>query len=171
MVIEPAFNSFASLPAGELRTDLLALAEENGMPVQDVLVSDASRRTTALNAYVSGFGSTRRIVLYDTVLERLPDDEIESIVAHELGHVANRRRPHRHADRRARAGAGGRGAGGWLLSSDAAAAPGRRGVARAIPGSCRWCCSSSPSAPWSPRRCRTWCPGRSRRGPTSMRST
>ena len=62
--------------------------EENGTPVQDVLVSDASRRTTALNAYVSGFGSTRRIVVYDTVLEQLPDDQIESIAAHELGHVA-----------------------------------------------------------------------------------
>ncbi|MGY1848021.1 M48 family metallopeptidase [Blastococcus sp. SYSU DS1021] len=88
VVIEPAFNSFEPLPAGELRSDLLALAEENGTPVQDVLVSDASRRTTALNAYVSGFGSTRRIVVYDTVLGELPDAEIESIAAHELGHVA-----------------------------------------------------------------------------------
>jgi STE24 endopeptidase len=88
VVIEPAFNSFEPLAAGQLRTDLLELAEENGTPVEDVLVSDASRRTTSLNAYVSGFGSTRRIVLYDTVLDRLPDDEIESIVAHELGHVA-----------------------------------------------------------------------------------
>jgi STE24 endopeptidase len=88
VLIEPAFNTFEPLPAGQLRTDLLALAEENGTPVEDVLVSDASRRTTSLNAYVSGFGSTRRIVLYDTVLDRLPDEEIESIVAHELGHVA-----------------------------------------------------------------------------------
>jgi STE24 endopeptidase len=89
VLIEPAFNSFEPLPAGELRSDLLSLAEENGTPVQDVLVSDASRRTTALNAYVSGFGSTRRIVVYDTVLERLPDEQIESITAHELGHVAD----------------------------------------------------------------------------------
>jgi STE24 endopeptidase len=88
VLIEPAFNSFESMPAGQLRSDLLALAEENGTPVQDVLVSDASRRTTALNAYVSGFGSTRRIVVYDTVLDRLPDEQIESIAAHELGHVA-----------------------------------------------------------------------------------
>ena len=88
VLMEPAFNSFRSMPAGELRSDLLALAEENGTPVQDVLVSDASRRTTALNAYVSGFGSTRRIVVYDTVLDRLPDEQIESIAAHELGHVA-----------------------------------------------------------------------------------
>jgi STE24 endopeptidase len=88
VVIEPAFNRFEPLPAGELRTGLLALADRNGTPVQDVLVSDASRRTTALNAYVSGFGSTRRVVLYDTALERLPDDQITAIVAHELGHVA-----------------------------------------------------------------------------------
>jgi STE24 endopeptidase len=88
VVIEPAFNQFDPLPAGELRTELLGLAEENGTPVQDVLVSDASRRTTALNAYVSGFGATRRIVLYDTLLEQTPDDQITTIVAHELGHVA-----------------------------------------------------------------------------------
>ncbi|MFL6094264.1 MAG: M48 family metalloprotease, partial [Blastococcus sp.] len=86
--IEPAFNRFDPMAAGPLRSDLLALAEKNGTPVRDVLVSDASRRTTTLNAYVSGFGSTRRIVVYDTVLERLPDAQIESIVAHELGHVA-----------------------------------------------------------------------------------
>ncbi|MGY1987819.1 M48 family metallopeptidase [Blastococcus sp. SYSU DS0669] len=88
VVIEPAFSTFDPLPAGELRSELLALAEQNGTPVQDVLVSDASRRTTALNAYVSGFGSTPRIVVYDTLLGELPDAEIESIVAHELGHVA-----------------------------------------------------------------------------------
>ena len=90
VLVEPAFNRFQPLPAGELRTDLLALAEESGVPARDVLVSDASRRTTALNAYVSGIGTTRRIVVYDTLLEDLPDEQIESIVAHELGHVANR---------------------------------------------------------------------------------
>jgi STE24 endopeptidase len=89
LVIEPAFNRFESMPASELRTELFALAERSGSPIQDVLVADASRRTTALNAYVSGFGSTRRIVVYDTVLDQLSDAEIESIAAHELGHVAN----------------------------------------------------------------------------------
>jgi STE24 endopeptidase len=88
LVIEPAFNRFHPMPASTLRTDLLALAERNGTPVGDVLVADASRRTTALNAYVSGFGSTRRIVVYDTVLAQLPDAEVESITAHELGHVS-----------------------------------------------------------------------------------
>jgi STE24 endopeptidase len=89
VLIEPAFNRFTPMPAGQLRTDLLHLAEENGTPVRDVLVADASRRTTALNAYVSGFGATRRIVVYDTALDRLSDREIEVLAAHELGHVAN----------------------------------------------------------------------------------
>jgi STE24 endopeptidase len=88
VVLEPAFNRFTPMAAGPLRSDLLALAERNGTPVDDVLVADASRRTTSLNAYVSGLGSTRRIVVYDTVLRSLPDDQIESIVAHELGHVS-----------------------------------------------------------------------------------
>jgi len=88
LLFEPAFNRFESMPAGQLRTELFALAERSGTPVEDVLVADASRRTTALNAYVSGFGSTRRIVVYDTLLDQLPDEQIESIVAHELGHVS-----------------------------------------------------------------------------------
>ncbi|SNR34286.1 M48 family metallopeptidase [Blastococcus mobilis] len=116
VLIEPAFNRFQPLAEGRLRSDLLQLAEENGTPVQDVLVSDASRRTTALNAYVSGFGTTRRVVVYDTVLERLPDEQIESIVAHELGHVAND-----DVLTGTLMGALGAGAGvaalGWLLSS------------------------------------------------------
>ena len=88
LLIEPAFNRFEPMPDSPLRTELFALADRSGTPVQDVLVADASRRTTALNAYVSGFGSTRRIVVYDTVLDQLPDAQIESIVGHELGHVA-----------------------------------------------------------------------------------
>ena len=88
-MIEPAFNRFEWMPASALRTELFELAERSGTPIEDVLVADASRRTTSLNAYVSGFGSTRRIVVYDTLLERLPDEQVESIAAHELGHVAN----------------------------------------------------------------------------------
>ncbi|WP_116452464.1 M48 family metallopeptidase [Blastococcus litoris] len=118
VLMEPAFNEFEPLAAGQLRSDLLELAEENGTPVEDVLVSDASRRTTALNAYVSGFGSTRRIVLYDTVLDGLPDAQVESIVAHELGHVATD-----DVLTGTLIGALGAGAGvallGWLISSPA----------------------------------------------------
>ncbi|MFG1701728.1 M48 family metallopeptidase [Nonomuraea sp. M3C6] len=86
VVFEPLFNDFTSMPQGSLRTNLLAMAERDGVPVEDVLVADASRRTTALNAYVSGFGATRRIVVYDTLL-KAPQPEVELVVAHELGHA------------------------------------------------------------------------------------
>ena len=90
VVVEPVFNTFRPLAAGPLRSELLALAERDGVPVRDVLVADASRRTTAVNAYVSGFGSTRRLVLYDTLLESAPPAEVRLIVAHELGHTERR---------------------------------------------------------------------------------
>ncbi len=87
VVVEPVFNRFTSLPAGPLRSSLLTLAREDGVRVSDVLVADASRRTTALNAYVSGFGSTKRIVLYDTLLRSATPQEVRLVVAHELGHA------------------------------------------------------------------------------------
>jgi STE24 endopeptidase len=87
LLVEPVFNKFSSLPAGQLRTDLLSMAARDHVPVKDVLVADASRRTTSLNAYVSGFGSTRRIVLYDTLVKTATPAEVELIVAHELGHA------------------------------------------------------------------------------------
>lgn len=90
VLIEPVFNKFTPMPAGELRSSLLELARRDGVPVEDVLVADASRRTTALNAYVSGLGSTRRIVVYDTAIAQLKPAEIRSVVAHELGHVEHR---------------------------------------------------------------------------------
>ena len=87
VLVEPAFNQFTPLPDGPLRTDILHLAQQEGVHLDDVLVADASRRTTTLNAYVSGYGSTRRVVLYDTVLKDLPRRQILAIVAHELGHA------------------------------------------------------------------------------------
>ena len=60
------------MEAGPLRTELMALAARDGVPVRDVLVADASRRTRAVNAYVSGLGPTRRIVVYDTLLREAP---------------------------------------------------------------------------------------------------
>jgi len=89
LILEPLVNTFTPLPAGELREQLIAMAARDGVRVTDVLVCDASRRTTALNAYVSGFGATRRIVVYDTLLAR-PADEVRLVVAHELGHAARR---------------------------------------------------------------------------------
>ena len=90
LVVEPLFNRFRPLEPGPLRTELLDLAARDGLPVDEILVADASRRTTALNAYVSGFGSTRRIVLYDTLLAQASAAEVELVVAHELGHVKAR---------------------------------------------------------------------------------
>ncbi|MBV2156419.1 M48 family metalloprotease [Kitasatospora sp. SUK 42] len=90
LLIEPVFNRFTPMPPGELRTALMALAERDGVRVRDVLVADASRRTTALNAYVSGLGATRRIVAYDTLLSTAAPREVELVVAHELGHVKHR---------------------------------------------------------------------------------
>jgi STE24 endopeptidase len=87
VLVEPLFNKFTPMEAGQLRTDLMALAERDGVPVTDVLVADASRRTRAVNAYVSGLGATRRIVVYDTLVREAPEAEVRSVVAHELSHA------------------------------------------------------------------------------------
>ena len=87
LVVEPLFNSFTPLEHGSLRSGILALADEEGVHVDDVLVADASRRTTTLNAYVSGFGGTRRVVLYDNLVDDLSEQQVLSVVAHELTHA------------------------------------------------------------------------------------
>jgi STE24 endopeptidase len=87
VVVEPLFNQITPLPPGEFRSKILALAEKEKVPVSDVLVADASRRTTTLNAYVSGFGSTKRVVLYDNLVDDVPEREALTVVAHELGHA------------------------------------------------------------------------------------
>lgn len=89
VVVEPVFNSFHSLPRGELRTQILAMAARDHQPLHDVLVADASRRTTAENAYVSGFGASRRLVLDDTLLAKDTPAEVLVVAAHELGHAKN----------------------------------------------------------------------------------
>jgi STE24 endopeptidase len=87
VLVEPVFNKFTPMADGPLRSELIALAARDGVPVRDVLVADASRRTRAVNAYVSGLGPTRRIVVYDTMLTEATPDEVVSVVAHELGHA------------------------------------------------------------------------------------
>ncbi|MDQ1700082.1 MAG: endopeptidase [Frankiaceae bacterium] len=89
VVVEPVFNNFHSLPAGDLRTEILAMAVRDQQPLDDVLVADASRRTTAENAYVSGFGASRRLVLDDTLLAKDTPAEVLVVAAHELGHAKN----------------------------------------------------------------------------------
>jgi STE24 endopeptidase len=87
VLVEPLFNKFTPMEQGQLRSDLMALAVRDGVPVKDVLVADASKRTRAVNAYVSGYGATRRIVVYDTLLTEASDAEVRSVVAHELSHA------------------------------------------------------------------------------------
>ncbi|MEV4759159.1 M48 family metallopeptidase [Micromonospora sp. NPDC049559] len=90
VLVEPVFNRFTPMEPGPLRTELTELAARDRVPVRDVLVADASRRTRAVNAYVSGLGPTRRIVVYDTLLREASPQEVTSVVAHELGHAKDR---------------------------------------------------------------------------------
>ena len=87
VLVEPVFNDFTTMPDGPLRSSILELADREGVGVDEVLVADASRRTTTLNAYVSGFGDTRRVVVYDTLLDGLTAEQAEVVIAHELAHA------------------------------------------------------------------------------------
>jgi STE24 endopeptidase len=75
------------MSASPLRDELMTMAAHDGIPVKQILIADASRRTTTLNAYVSGFGASRRIVLYDVLLTSASPGEVKLVVAHELGHA------------------------------------------------------------------------------------
>lgn len=86
VVLEPLFNRFRPLDDAALTARLLALAEQAGAPVREVLVADASRRTNKVNAYVSGLGASRRVVVWDTLLDVVDASGVALVVAHELGH-------------------------------------------------------------------------------------
>jgi Zn-dependent protease with chaperone function len=90
VVIDPLFNKFTALPDSPLRAEILALAHKDGVDVGQVYRVDASRRTTGANAYVNGIGHTKRVVLYDNLLNDFSPDQVQSVVAHELGHVKHR---------------------------------------------------------------------------------
>jgi STE24 endopeptidase len=90
VLLDPLFNRFTPLPEGETRADVLELAAAAVVKVGEVYSVDASRRTTAANAYVTGLGPTKRVVLFDTLLDRYTRDEVRLVVAHELAHVRHR---------------------------------------------------------------------------------
>lgn len=90
VVIEPLFQKTRPLDDPALERDVLDIARREGVRADRVLVNDASTRTTAANAYVSGLGASRRIVLYDTLLRDFPRDEVLMVVAHEMAHVEHR---------------------------------------------------------------------------------
>jgi STE24 endopeptidase len=85
VLIMPLFNKFTPLDDEDLRSDLLGVAQQAGADVNEIQVSDASRRTRKDNAFVTGLGKTRRLVLFDTILAR-PVEQIRSVAAHEIGH-------------------------------------------------------------------------------------
>jgi STE24 endopeptidase len=86
MFIMPLFNKLEPMEEGDLKTRLFALAERTGFQAQTILVIDGSKRSGHSNAFFSGFGRFRRIVLYDTLIEQMESEELEAVLAHEIGH-------------------------------------------------------------------------------------
>jgi STE24 endopeptidase len=89
-VIMPLFNKFTPLPQGELRDRLFALAHRAHFPTRSIDVMDGSKRSRHSNAFFTGFGRFRKIVLFDTLIGQLTEPELESVLAHEIGHYKKR---------------------------------------------------------------------------------
>ena len=89
-VIMPLFNKFTPLPEGALRQRLFALAQRAGFPTRSIEVMDGSKRSRHSNAFFTGFGRFRKIVLFDTLIAQLSEPELESVLAHEIGHYKKR---------------------------------------------------------------------------------
>jgi STE24 endopeptidase len=93
LLVDPLFNTYQPLRNIQLRDRILALAEKAGIERGRVFEVDASRRTKAVNAYVTGIGGSARIVLWDTLLQKLDEDEVLFVMGHEMGHYAERHVP------------------------------------------------------------------------------
>ena len=89
-IIMPLFNKFTPLPKGTLREHLFALAERTDFPTRSIEVMDGSKRSSHSNAFFTGFGRFRKIVLFDTLVAQLTEPELESVLAHEIGHYKKR---------------------------------------------------------------------------------
>jgi STE24 endopeptidase len=86
MLILPLFNRLSPLPEGDQRARLMALAQRTGFRARTIELIDASRRSAHSNAFFTGFGRFRRIVLFDTLTAQLAPEELEAVLAHEIGH-------------------------------------------------------------------------------------
>ncbi len=86
LLIAPLFNTFQPVTEGPVKTMVVQLAEQADIKIEEILIMDASRRTTKVNAYFSGLGASKRIVLYDNLLNNYPLDEVEAVIAHEMAH-------------------------------------------------------------------------------------
>ena len=89
-IIMPLFNKFTPLPEGALRGRLFALAQRTNFPTRSIDVMDGSKRSRHSNAFFTGFGRFRKIVLFDTLIAQLNEPELESVLAHEIGHYKKR---------------------------------------------------------------------------------
>jgi STE24 endopeptidase len=85
-LIVPLFNKQIPLPEGTLRTMIESFSQKTGFRLKNIFIIDGSKRSTKANAYFSGFGPKKRIVLYDTLQKELSDEEIVAVLAHEMGH-------------------------------------------------------------------------------------
>jgi STE24 endopeptidase len=85
-LIVPLFNKQTPLEEGELRNDITAFSDKAGFKLKNIFVIDGSKRSTKANAYFTGLGARKRIVLYDTLINDLNREEIVGVLAHEVGH-------------------------------------------------------------------------------------
>ena len=85
-LIVPLFNKQTPLEDGELRNKISDYAKSVGFSLEKIFIIDGSKRSTKANAYFSGFGSEKRVTLYDTLVNDLDDEEIVAVLAHEVGH-------------------------------------------------------------------------------------
>lgn len=90
VLIMPLFNKFTPLEEGDLKRAVMSYAEGRNFKIKDIYLMDGSRRSTKSNAFFTGFGASKRVVLYDTLLEKLSKEEILAILAHEIGHYKKR---------------------------------------------------------------------------------
>jgi STE24 endopeptidase len=90
VLILPLFNKFTPLPQGSLRERLLALGHKTSFPARNIQVMDGSKRSRHSNAFFTGFGRFRKIVLFDTLVAQLSESELEAVLAHEIGHYKKR---------------------------------------------------------------------------------
>jgi STE24 endopeptidase len=89
-IIVPLFNKQTPLGEGELRTEIEKFAAKTGFNLDNIFVIDGSKRSTKANAYFSGLGAKKRIVLYDTLMDKMTTDEIVAVLAHEVGHYKHK---------------------------------------------------------------------------------
>lgn len=90
VLIMPLFNKFTPLTEGSLYDEIMAYARKEDFGIQGIFTMDGSKRSTKLNAFFTGFGRFRKIVFFDTLVEKLSDAEIIAVLAHEMGHYKKR---------------------------------------------------------------------------------